>query len=426
MTCRGRRGLGSFAAVVGVLLAVVAAACGGSSKSTGSGTANSGSSGGSGAATKSPYRIGLVYPGTGSAADTYTGVVRAAQARLDVLNASGGINGHPVELVKADDQSSPTGNVTATQQLMSQGVLVLMQISPFTFASTRVMHAAGLPVVGSGTDAPEWGMQPNTNMFSLQTTLWDPKLPQYGLPPEIWRGATSVATFGYGVSPASADAAKGFAFAAKHAGIRVGYLNDSLPFGTVNATSLALAMKQQHVDGAYLPLDVGTNLAILTAAAQAGVHFKVAESGTGYGQALLDNPSARQVAQGVYFVVQGTPVEDKTPGTIAMTNAFAQYSHYTGVPDYGWYEGWESADLAIEGIRVAGNNPTRSSIVDNLRKVTHYDAGGLLASPADFTKFGQDPRTGCFWWAKLQGSTFVSASGAKPLCSALLPNSNQA
>jgi branched-chain amino acid transport system substrate-binding protein len=411
----------SVVALLGVA-ALLISGCGSSKKpASQSSSSPTSSSGGS----QSTLTIGLVMPATGSASDTYTGVARAAQARIDEENAAGGVNGHQIKLLVKDDTSTPTGNSTATQNLISSNVLGLIQISPFTFESTRIMQQAGIPVVGSGTDGPEWGEQPNTNMFSLESTFWDPKNPQYAIPEGIWNGVTAAGAFGYGDSPSSVTAAKGFAFAAEKAGIKVPYLNTSIPFGSVDTGPIALAMKQKGVDGIYMPLDEGTNFSIITAAHQAGVKLKVTISATGYGQDLLNQPTSVQTAQGVYFTVQGAPVELHTAATNSMQKALATYAHYTGVPDYGWYEGWESADLMIKGLQLAGPSSTRAAIITDLRKVTSYNAGGILAAPLNFTQFGQAPAESCTYYAILKGSAFTVPNNGKPFCTAKLPNSNQ-
>ena len=88
-------------------------------------------------------------------------------------------------------------------------------------------------------------------------------------------------------------------------GLKKGYLNTSLPFGSVDVTAIALSIKNSGSDGLWLPLDENTNFAIISAAKQAGANLKVVESATGYGQALLNDPTAVQTAQGVYFTPVG-------------------------------------------------------------------------------------------------------------------------
>lgn len=383
-------------------------------------------SGGTAVASAAPYTIGLITDETGPGAPVEVNTVAAVTARIDLQNAHGGVNGHQIKLIVRDDQTSPTENATATQSLLAQGVLAIINDSPVTFGSTTITQKEGVPVVGSATDGYEWGEQPNTNMFSLSYSLWDPKEPVYALSPAIWKGVSPVASFGYSISPSSSESAKAFTYAARKFGLKVGYLDTGLPYGTVNATSIALELKSNHVEGMYLPLDDNTNFAILTSAKQAGAPLRVTVSATGYGQALLDDSAAVPAAQGVYFPTVGEPVELHTAATKLLQSALAKYGHLTGVPDFSAYEGWASADLMIKGLQLAGKTATRASIIKNLRKVTSYNAGGLLPTPINFTQFGKDPKKLCSYYTILRGKQFVVANAGKPVCSSLLPDSDQA
>ena len=380
---------------------------------------------GAAGASATPYTVGLIVSATGPAGPTYQNIPAAAKARVALQNAEGGVNGHPIKLVIKDDQTSPALNQTAAEELIAQGVIEIIQDSPVTFAAAKVMQQAGMPVVGSATDGYEWGEQPYTNMFSLiQGSLTDPKEPVYTLP-SFFKGVSPVASFGYSISPSSTQSALSFAYAAKKQGLKVGYMDTSVPFGSVNTTTIGLGLKNAHIQGIYMPLDDNTNFAIVTAAKQEGLKLKVADSATGYGQALLNDASAVQAAQGVYFAATGTPVELQTPATKAMVAALAKYGHLTGVPDYGSYEGWMSADLAIKALQVGGKSPTHQSIIKNLRKVTSYNAGGILPAPVNFTQFGKDAKTVCGYYAILKGDKFVVANSGKPLCTTQIPNSDQ-
>jgi branched-chain amino acid transport system substrate-binding protein len=117
-------------------------------------------------------------------------------------------------------------------------------------------------------------------------------------------------------------------------------------------------------------------------------------------------------------------VELGSPATKAMQAAFLKYDHYSGDPDFGWYQGWTSMDLMIKGLEVAGQNPTRQSFISNLRQVTSYDAGGLVATPLDYTQFGKAPASLCAWYVRLEGAQFVlTPSDGKPVCGTVIPTS---
>src|ERR1019366_8745490 len=116
---------------------------------------------------KAPIVIGYITDETGAASSTYINAVQGAQARIDAQNAIGGVDGHKLELVAEDDQSTPTGNSTAAHLLVSKGAFGIIEDNSGAFGSSRYLNQLGVPVVGASVDGPEWGEQPNTNMFSI-------------------------------------------------------------------------------------------------------------------------------------------------------------------------------------------------------------------------------------------------------------------
>ncbi len=72
---------------------------------------------GSGAATSnnSPIVLGYIGDLTGVAASTFADGPAGAQARIDLQNAEGGVDGHKLKMVVADTQSSPTLAATAAE-----------------------------------------------------------------------------------------------------------------------------------------------------------------------------------------------------------------------------------------------------------------------------------------------------------------------
>lgn len=106
-----RRG-GVVAALTATLL--TAAACGGG----GSGTGSSGGGGGGGSA--APYKIGALLDLTGSYSALGTNEQQAVQLYADRVNASGGINGHKLQIVVADTTSSESEAVNQLRKLATQ------------------------------------------------------------------------------------------------------------------------------------------------------------------------------------------------------------------------------------------------------------------------------------------------------------------
>ena len=334
-------------------------------------------------------------------------------------NATGGVNGRKITYIVEDDTSSPAGNATAAGVEVARGVFAIDDNGALTFGAAKNLESQGVPVIGGGYDGPEWSQ--DSNMFTTSDSQFA-KEPRYTVDPTLLKkaGAVRFAVIGYGISPSSSLAAKYTAQSLEEAGFSVSYLNTSLPFGTVNTTAIALQMKQENVDSISAPIDANTELALVNSGIQAGIKWRYVSLATGYGQEWLDNPTAVASTQNAYFGALQVPVELHTPATIAEQAAFKTYENFTGVPSFDWTEGWTSADLLIKGLEVAGQNPTRASFIANLRKVTSYDAGGLLATPVNLEQYQTPTSQECGYTVQLVGHQFVPTS-TKPVCTNLVP-----
>ena len=82
-------------------------------------------------------------------------------------------------------------------------------------------------------------------------------------------------------------------------------------------------------------------------------------------------------------------------------------SYSGGLPDLGAASGWESANLVVEGLQVAGKNPTRQSLMTNLRKVTNWTDDGLLAAPVTFASLRSGAATACATYVQFVNNKFV-------------------
>jgi ABC-type branched-subunit amino acid transport system substrate-binding protein len=388
------------------------------SATTASGAGNTASAPGVSA---SKVTVGLVTSVSGVESAQFNGAQQGAQARIDLQNDQGGVNGRQLELVTGDDQSSPSGASTAVADLISQKhVFGLMFVSGVTATAYKLPQQQGIPVVGAAVDGPEWGVQPNTNMFSVEGNEGPTGLTVSTELPNLMKleGATSIASLGNGDEPASAEAAKAFTSGAKTDGLNVAYENYSIPLGSVDMTSVALAMKSKNIDGFYAPMIETTLFALLSALQNENAPQKAAVLATGYGQEIFSQPSAVRAAQNAIFDVLQLPVEEKTPATLAEQAAFAKYEHYTGIPNLNWSFGWLSADLMIRGLQVAGQNPTRSSFISALHNVSDWNGGGLLPTNVDLSlaNFGKFAPTSCAYFVRLVGQAFVPLNNGKAVC----------
>jgi branched-chain amino acid transport system substrate-binding protein len=379
-------------------------------------------------AAPAPYKIAMITSLTGIAADEFSTSAQGFLARIDAQNAAGGINGHKIDPIVINDQGSLTAVVTGVQQAISEGAIGIVNDSPFFFAAYKVAQQAGIPVTGGSFDGPEWGQQPNTNMFASDTGSVDPTFPiNLGLVQFFKQhGGTVLGAYGYGISSSSARAATGTGIAAKKVGIKVGVVDISIPFGGVAFTTQALAAKTAGVNTLYGTMDNNSNFAILQSFEQAGIKLKVVAFPTGYEPDIIHS-SVWNAVQGVYFSAEFRPFSLPNAGTQAMAAALQKYAHRTpkNFPTYNIYESYLGADLMIQGIKAAGNNPTHAKIIKALRGVKSYNGDGLLPESINFsTIFGHNLPKSCGWYMKAEKNGFVATTTA-PVCGGYLANSAQ-
>jgi len=396
-----------------------------------SGTAPAGASGGLTASapgvTPTTITIGLPVAETGPAASTFETAPIGAQARVAYQNAHGGVDGRKLVLDIVDDQTNPSLIVAGTKDLLSKPAFGIVAFDSFFFNVAPYLQSQGVPVTGLALDGIEWGQHPYTNMFSYNGS-YDSKQPVYAYGGKFLksRGVTKFAVLAYNVSKTSTAAATGYAFSAKHAGIAVPYENLSIPFGSSDFTSVALAMKADGINGLYAGLVESSDIGLLTSLRDAGITLKAVVLSTGYGQQILEQPDADAAAQGAFFTSLTVPIENHSPATVAWLNAMAKYSNgaYRAgtVPDFGETGAWLSVDAMIYGLQHAGKNPTRASFEKAMETTTDYTAGGLLTAPASWAHFGTFPPTSCASLEQLEGKHFVPTP---VVCGNLLPNSDQ-
>lgn len=381
------------------------------------------------AASPAPITIAYITDVTGEGAAENSASPAGFEARLDLQNAEGGVNGHKLVPLVIDDQTSPTEITTAVQDAISKGAFSIVAQSPVFFLAAKYPQEAGMPVTGAFTDGPEWGTQPYTNMFASDEGSVNPKYPANTTIDSILKahGGTVLGAYGYSISPTSTRAAEGDAQAATHLGMKVGVLNTTVPFGSVAFTTDALVAKQDHVNALVPSLDNNSNYALAEAMKQAGVKLKAVLFATGYQPDVVDSP-AWSALQGDYFDSLYRPWVLPNAGTEQMQAAMEKYAHFTksDFPSFSQYEAWAGADLMIKGLELAGKNPTRAAVITDLRGLKSYTANGLLPEPIDYsTIFGHDLPRQCSWVMQAEKNGFVPVS-SQPVCGMDIPGTSTA
>jgi ABC-type branched-subunit amino acid transport system substrate-binding protein len=379
--------------------------------------------------TAKDIKIGYIYSEGGLAGSTFAHADDGFNARIKAENAKGGVNGRKIAPVLVDD-SGTVNNLAASKSLVENDkVFAVVNNSSFAFISYRYLLDSGVPMVGGGYDGNEYGQPGNEKLISILGNI----APVYGAQytpgfVQLMKkaGATKVGTVSYGASASSTAAAKNLQkYAVPAAGLDPAYTNTTVEFGTTDVGPLVLGMKNAGVDATYLPLVLSSNLAMIQNAAQNNLKFKLAVLATGYGQSLLDEPASKTIGPEVLFAQVWAPVELQNAATKQFQANLKKYAGYSGVPDFGVYTGYLTADLLIKGLQAAGKNLTRDGFITATKGLNTWDAAGLGCQPVDVSAagFGKQAPTACSWYLQIKNGKFVLYPSKTPIKGKLIPES---
>jgi ABC-type branched-subunit amino acid transport system substrate-binding protein len=356
--------------------------------------------------------LGYIYPATGVAASISQHGIKGFEARIARQNAQGGVNGRKIKYEVIDDQSSGA-NLTGAQDLVeNRHVFAVVNQSPFAFLSWRWLLEHDVPMIGAGTDGTYYQQKGNENILSsggngivFGDVIYDTSARAMKM-----AGATKAAALAYGQATSSVSSAKAFMnYAAPGVGLDPVYTNTSLDFGSSDVGPPVLGMKNAGANAVYLPMAAATNVAVVQGLQQSGVEMKASVLGTGYGQDFLDSPAARNIPSSALFAIGYKPVELETTATKKFQADLKKYADFTGVPDFGVYNGYIIADMIIKGLEKAGGTPTRQGLIDGVHGLGLYDQAGLACQPVDvgLAGRGKPPAKNCGYFLQVKDGKFV-------------------
>jgi ABC-type branched-subunit amino acid transport system substrate-binding protein len=152
-------------------VALMLSACSSSAKSGGQGASGQGASlpaGSSGSAGKqatgSPIKLGIAVPI--KATVDFSDAVAAAKGAARAVNAAGGVNGHPIDIVSCNTGLDPNKEQACARQLVSDKVAATVGSANYTAekAVDDLMRNAGIPQLGD-TPAGISETDPNSYLF---------------------------------------------------------------------------------------------------------------------------------------------------------------------------------------------------------------------------------------------------------------------
>jgi len=117
-------------------------------------------------------RVGQTAGFTGAVAATVKEATEGAQIYFDAINAKGGVNGQPIQLVSLDDKFDPKLALENAKALVDQGVICLFlnRGTPQTQAIMPLLTEARIPLLAPSTGAMVLHDPVHPWLFNVRTT----------------------------------------------------------------------------------------------------------------------------------------------------------------------------------------------------------------------------------------------------------------
>lgn len=298
------------------------------------------------------------------------------KAYFTAVNAAGGINGRSLKLVSRDDGYEPTKAAEAVKALIREDkvfALIGSVGTPTGLAAAPILSEEKVPLVGMFTGAQALREPFNRQIFHVRASYFD----------ETERIVQHLTTLGVKK-------------------IAVFYQNDAYGKAGLEGVERALAKRQLKPAATATvernTIDVAKALDSIIAAqpeavVQIGAYKAVAAfikqaRAKGYGGQFFNVSfvGSKALADELGDVGQGVVISQVVPfpytPASAIVREYQQHMLAAGDKefDFSSMEGYLTARVFAEGLRKAGRNPTRDSLIAGLESIRDLDMGGFTIS----------------------------------------------
>jgi ABC-type branched-subunit amino acid transport system substrate-binding protein len=324
--------------------------------------------------TATSITVGTLSTQTGPISSNFASLIYGEKAYFDYINAQGGVNGRKIELkYTLDDGGNPSQFNQLANTLINQD---------HVFAITGVASAFFTPNVFTEADIPTYGYNVSNNWDKAPNLFAAGGSVQYlpaGTPTVAYvvqkTHAKAVAVVAYGIAT-SAASCQAEANGLTKAGVKVVYTDYKIAYpGSTVATDVQ-RMKQAGADFVLSCMDVQGNISMARAIKQYGAHITQLWLNGNDQQTLDQNTS---LMQNIYFYVAHVPFLAPTSEYPGLKLYITQMKKYEPkyLDDEVGIQGWESAALFVQGVRMAGKNLTQANVIKQTNTLTTFTAGGL-------------------------------------------------
>ncbi len=357
--------------------------------------------------TANSITVGTISTQTGTLASNFGSLIEGERAYFDYIDATGGVNGRMIDYKYAlDDGGNPTTFNQLANTMINQDHVFAVTGVGTAFFTPNLFVESGTPTYGYNVTG-NWTPQPNLFAAGGSVQYYPAEAPIVGYVSKETH-SPKIAFLAYGVA-ASADACQGGMSTLQSEGYDIAYSDLKINYpGSTVATDVQ-RMKQAGADMVVSCMDVQGNITMARAIQQYGLHITQLWFNGNDKQTLQQNQS---LMQGVYFSLAHVPFSaplSEYPGLKLYETEMNKYEpNYTD--DEVAIQGWESAALFVEGVKMAGKNLTQQAVINADNSLTAFTANGLTVPTnwKDAGHMGHKPPY-CSAFIKVVGDKYVPA-----------------
>jgi ABC-type branched-subunit amino acid transport system substrate-binding protein len=316
------------------------------------------------------------------------------------------VNGRKIDYKYAlDDGGNPTTFNQLANTLINQDQVFAVTGVATAFFSPNLFTESGIPTYGYNVTG-NWAGPSNLFAAGGSVQYYPAAAPQVSFVARSTQKKPSIAFIAYGVA-ASAASCQSEQNSLTAAGYTVSYsdLKVSYPGSTV-ATDVQ-RMKQAGSNMVVSCMDVQGNVTMARAIKQYGLNMTQLWF-SGNDQSTLN--TNQSLMQNVYFDIGHVPFTASPTLYPGLKLYFAQMKKYEPayVTDEIALQGWESAALFVQGVKLAGKNPTQASVIAADNSLSAFTAGGLTA-PVNWKSAGHKGNAPpyCLAYIKVSGTKYL-------------------
>jgi len=363
----------------------------------------------------SPIIIGVVGSFTGPLSSTSVDIPAVYKAWAASVNATGGINGHPVQVISKDDQSSPGTSISIVQNFVqSDHVIAIVDATNVDQAWATYVQQQKIPVIGMNTSTQP--MYTNSDFYpegQTENSLFE------AIVGAVKKAqATKMALFycaeaaqcQEGITPLKQQAAR--------SGIQV-VAAVEVSASSPSYTAQCLAAQQAGAQAVFLADTQEVNNKVASDCSKQGYNPKYVIDGE---DMVTSMTKVAGLSKDTYITVPNIPYFANTSAIRQMNKALDKYA--PGVRSHATYgefpaEAWMAGKLLQEAAKTgqlgqSGSAPTAAQLTAGLNSLEGTTLNGM-APKLQFAE-GQPHPVNCWYWTVIKNGKFTTPYGLGPTC----------